>query len=192
MSTKEGAPEKVEIHQIEQPEILKNDELMHNAFDEAGISSDKAFQLNLITCLQFVANIGSWFLTSWFRRRTVFLWGTGTNIMFLLILAYLGVIICFVYTRVQSPISYTIVSETSSVCLRALSTAVGRSAYYITEIPMIYLSSRMLNTTGWNLTAYFFLPELKHRSYREAGILFNRKVPARKFKTTIIGVEEND
>lgn len=123
--------------------------------------------------------------------------------------ACLGVIISVVYAGAQGPISYTIISETSSVRLRALSTAVGRSAYYITEIPMIYLASRMLNTTGWNLAgkcgyvwgctalfcwvvAYFFLPELKHRSYREADILFNRKVPARKFKTTVIGVEENE
>jgi hypothetical protein len=70
---------------------------------------------------------------------------------------------------------------------------------------MIYLASQMLNSTGWNLAgkcgyvwggtavvcwvmAYFFLPELKHRSYREADILFNRRIPARKFKTTVIDV----
>ncbi|KAL4802727.1 general substrate transporter [Aspergillus unguis] len=195
-------------------------------FEQAGISSDMAFKLNLITtCLQFAANIGSWFLTSWFRRRTVFLYGTATNIVFLFALgacasvtqnsktnyaqACLGVIISVVYAGAQGPISYTIISETSSVRLRALSTAVGRSAYYITEIPMIYLSSRMLNTTGWNLAgkcgfvwgstalfcwvmAYFFLPELKNRSYREADIMFNRKISARKFKSTVIGVEENE
>ncbi|KAL5366195.1 general substrate transporter [Aspergillus floccosus] len=195
-------------------------------FEQAGIAHNKAFMLNLITtCLQFVANAISWGLTSWFRRRTVFLWGTGANVMFLFLLgicasvpqnsktnyaqACLGVIISFVYAGAQGPISYTIISETSSVRLRALSTAVGRSAYYITEIPMIYLASRMLNTTGWNLagkcgyvwgctalvcwvSAYFWLPELKHRSYREADILFKRKVPARKFKSTVIGVEENE
>ncbi|GKZ34753.1 hypothetical protein AbraIFM66950_005109 [Aspergillus brasiliensis] len=195
-------------------------------FEQAGISPDKSFQLNLIlTCLQFVANAVSWILTSKFRRRTVFLYGTATNITFLFILgiiasvpqnhktnyaqACLGVIISVVYAGAQGPISYTIISETSSVRLRALSTAVGRSAYYITEIPMIYLSSRMLNTTGWNLAgkcgyvwgctavvvwvgAYFGLPELKHRSYREADILFRRKVSARKFKTTEIGVDENE
>ncbi|GLA60123.1 hypothetical protein AtubIFM54640_011554 [Aspergillus tubingensis] len=195
-------------------------------FEQAGISADKSFQLNLITtCLQFVANAVSWVLTSWFRRRTVFLYGTATNITFLFILgivasvpqthktnyaqACLGVIISVVYAGAQGPISYTIISETSSVRLRALSTAVGRSAYYITEIPMIYLSSRMLNTTGWNLAgkcgyvwgctalvvwvgAYFGLPELKHRSYREADILFKRKISARKFKTTEIGVDENE
>lgn len=193
---------------------------------EAGISTGKAFELNLInSCLQFVANACSWFLSAWFGRRTIYLWGTATNVTLLFILgicasvtqthatnyaqACLGVIISFVFAGTQGPISYTIISETSSVRLRALSTAVGRAAYYVAEIPMIYLSSRMLNTTGWNLAgkcgyvwggtatfcwvmAYFFLPELKNRSYRETDILFNRKIPARKFKSTVIGVEENE
>ncbi|KAL3453044.1 general substrate transporter [Aspergillus insuetus] len=185
-------------------------------FEQAGIASNKAFQLNLITTsLQLVANTASWFLTSWFWRRTVFLWDTATNVLFLFIFgiiatvpqshkinyaqACLCVIISFVYAGAQGPISYTIISETSSVRLRVLSTA----------IPMIYLASRMLNTTGWNLAgkcgyvwggtatvtwvlAYFFLSELKDRSYREADILFHRKVDARKFKSTVIGVEEDE
>ncbi|PWY81504.1 maltose permease [Aspergillus sclerotioniger CBS 115572] len=195
-------------------------------FEQAGISTGKAFELNLInSCLQFVANGCSWFLSAWFGRRTIYLWGTATNVTLLFILgicasvtqthatnyaqACLGVIISFVFAGTQGPISYTIISETSSVRLRALSTAVGRAAYYVAEIPMIYLSSRMLNTTGWNLAgkcgyvwggtatfcwvmAYFFLPELKNRSYRETDILFNRKISARKFKSTVIGVEENE
>lgn len=38
--------------------------------------------------------------------------------------------------------------------------------------------------------AYFRLPECKGRSYRELDILFERRIPARKFKETI--VEEED
>jgi SP family general alpha glucoside:H+ symporter-like MFS transporter len=193
---------------------------------EAGISPDKSFQLNLInSCLQFVANALSWFLTPYFGRRTIYLWGTATNVTFLFLLgiiasipqnnatnyaqAILGIIISFVFAGTLGPISYTIISETSSVRLRALSTGVGRAAYYVAEIPMIYLASQMLNGTGWNLAgkcgyvwggtavvcwimAYFFLPELKDRSYREADILFNRNVPARKFKSTVIDVRENE
>jgi len=185
-----------------------------------------SFKLNLInSCLQFVANGLSWILTAWFGRRTIYLWGTTVNICLLFILgicasipqthgtnyaqACLGVIISFVFAGAMGPISYTIISETSSVRLRALSTAVGRAAYYVAEIPMIYLSSKMLNTTGWNLAgkcgyvwggtacvcwvmAYFFLPELKHRSYRESDILFNRKISARKFKSTVIDVQDNE
>jgi SP family general alpha glucoside:H+ symporter-like MFS transporter len=190
------------------------------------MSSNFSFQLGLInTSLQFVANICFWFLTAWFGRRTIFLGGTGTNIIMLLVLgicasvsqnvhtnyaqACLGVIISFVYAVAQGPVTYTIIAETSSVRLRALSTAVGRAAYYVTEIPMIYLASKMLNTTGWDLRGkcgyvwagtalffwtwgFFFLPELKHRSYREVDIMFNRKVPARKFKNTEIDLKDNE
>lgn len=190
------------------------------------MTSDFAFQLNLInSCLQFVANILSLPLTAWFGRRTIYLWGTATNVLLLVLLgvcasiqqnkatnyaqACLGVIISFVFAGTLGPISYTIIAETSSVRLRALSTGVGRAAYYVAEIPMIYLASWMLNPTGGNIagkcgyvwggtavvcfvSAYFFLPELKHRSYREADILFNRKVPARKFKSTVIDVRENE
>lgn len=193
---------------------------------EAGIAPTKSFQLNLInSSLQLVANAISWFLTAWFGRRTIYLWGTATNVILLFLLglcasvkqtagsnyaqAILGIVISFVFAGTLGPISYTIISETSSVRLRALSTGVGRAAYYVAEIPMIYLASEMLNPTGWNLAgkcgyvwgstacvcwimAYFFLPELKHRSYRESDILFNRKVSARKFKTTIVDVKDNE
>ncbi|GFZ47582.1 hypothetical protein JCM24511_05326 [Saitozyma sp. JCM 24511] len=195
-------------------------------FEQAGMSTNFAFQLSLInSCLGFIANAGSWFLTAWFGRRTIYLYGTATNITLLIILgicasieqtkatnyaqACLGIIISFVFAGTLGPISYTIISETSSVRLRALSTGVGRAAYYVAEIPMIYLSSQMLNPTGWNLAgkcgyiwggtasvcfvlAWLFLPELKHRSFREIDILFNRRVPARKFKSTVIQVQENE
>ena len=190
------------------------------------MSTNFSFQLNLINnCLGLVANIGSWFLTAWFGRRTIYLWGTAFNVTMLMILgvcasvqqttqtsyaqACLGVIISFVYAGTLGPISYTIIAETSSVRLRALSTGVGRAAYYVAEIPMIYLASQLLNSTGWNVAgkcgyvwgstaivcwvmAYFFLPELKHRSYREIDILFNRKVSARKFKSTVVDIKDNE
>ncbi|KAJ5624467.1 maltose permease [Penicillium lagena] len=195
-------------------------------FEQAGISTNRSFQLNLInSCLQFIANGLSLFLTGWFGRRTIYLYGTATNVALLFILgivssiprtqetsyaqACLGVTISFVFAGTLGPVSYTIISETSSVRLRALSTGVGRASYYVAEIPMIYLASQMLNTTGWDLAgkcgyvwggtacvcwimAYFFLPELKHRSYRETDILFNRRIPARKFKRTVIDVRDNE
>ncbi|KAF1980283.1 general substrate transporter [Bimuria novae-zelandiae CBS 107.79] len=195
-------------------------------FEQAGMSTDFSFQLNLInSCLGLVANIGSWFLTTWFGRRTIYLWGTATNFTFLVLLgicasikqnsstnyaqACLGVIISFVYAGTLGPITYSIIAETSSVRLRALSTGVGRGAYYVAEIPMIFLASYMLNPTGGNMAgkcgyvwggtaavcyvlAFFFLPELKDRSYREVDIMFNRKLPARKFKSTLIDVRDNE
>lgn len=194
-------------------------------FEQAGMGTNFSFQLGLInSCLQFVANICSWPLSAWFGRRTIYLWGTAVNVVLLMLLgvcasipqsqgtnyaqAVLGIMISFVFAGAMGPISYSIISETSSVRLRPLSTGVGRAAYYVAEIPMIYLASQMLNTTGWNLAgkcgyvwggtalvcwiaAYFCLPELKHRSYRELDILFNRRVSARKFKSTVIDVKEN-
>lgn len=190
------------------------------------MSTDFSFKLNLInSCLQLVANILAWPLSGWFGRRTIYLWGTATNITLLFVLgicasipqsqatnyaqACLGVIISFVFAGAMGPISYSIIAETSSVRLRALSTGVGRAAYYVAEIPMIYLASRMLNPTGWDLagkcgyvwggtacvcfvSAYFGLPELKDRSYRELDILFNRKISARKFKSTIVDIRDNE
>ncbi|KAH9231393.1 hypothetical protein K456DRAFT_1841476 [Colletotrichum gloeosporioides 23] len=195
-------------------------------FEQAGMSHGRAFDLNLInSCLQFIANVLSWPLTAWFGRRTIYLWGTATNVTLLIVLgicasieqtsatnyaqAVLGILISFVFAGTLGPISYTIIAETSAVRLRALSTAVGRAAYYVAEIPMIYLASQLLNPTGWNVAgkcgyvwggtaivcwvlAYFGLPELKHRSYRETDILFNRKISARKFKSTVISVTDNE
>ena len=189
------------------------------------MSTDFSFKLNLInSCLQFVANILAWPLSGLFGRRTIYLWGTATNVTLLFLLgicatipqnhatnyaqAILGILISFVFAGAMGPISYSIIAETSSVRLRALSTGVGRAAYYVAEIPMIYLASQMLNPTGWNLagkcgyvwgatacvcfvSAYFGLPELKDRSYRELDILFNRRISARKFKSTIIDVKDN-
>lgn len=67
----------------------------------------------------------------------------------------------------------------------------------------------MLNPTGGNLagkcgyvwgatglicliTAYFQLPEMKGRSYREIDIMFKRHIPARQWKRTEIDVNDDE
>lgn len=40
--------------------------------------------------------------------------------------------------------------------------------------------------------AYFYLPEMKNRSYREIDILFHRKVPARQWKKTVIEATDDE
>jgi SP family general alpha glucoside:H+ symporter-like MFS transporter len=42
------------------------------------------------------------------------------------------------------------------------------------------------------IVAYFWLPEMKNRSYREIDILFKRKVPAREWTKTVINVEDDE
>lgn len=84
-----------------------------------------------------------------------------------------------------------------------------RAAYYIVEIPCIFLASYMLNPLQANLggkcgyvwggtglmcliIAYFGLPEMKDRSYRELDILFRRKVSARKFSSTEVDINADE
>jgi len=67
----------------------------------------------------------------------------------------------------------------------------------------------MLNPTGGNLggkcgfvwgataliclvVAYFCLPEMKGRSYREIDIMFTRHIPARQWKKTDININDDE
>lgn len=179
-----------------------------------------SFALGIImSCLQIVGVVLCWVLGAYFGRRRLYLVGTATNAILALILgivatvghgqgasygqAVLGICIVFIMGLILGPVSYTIIAETSSVRLRALTTGVGRAAYYIANVPTIYLSSQMLNPTGWNMSgksgyvwcgtativfiiSYFTLPEMKDRSYRELDVLFHRRVPSRKFSSTIV------
>lgn len=40
--------------------------------------------------------------------------------------------------------------------------------------------------------AYFYIPEMKGRSYREIDIMFNRKIPARQWRDTTIDIEADE
>ncbi|KAH8680404.1 alpha-glucosides permease MPH2/3 [Ilyonectria robusta] len=133
----------------------------------------------------------------------------GTSNSASLAMASLGLIVSVLFTLGPAPASWVIIGETSSIRLRPLTTGVGRASYYIVEIPCIFLGSYMLNPTGGNLggkcgyvwgatgtvclvMAYFFLPEMKGRSYREIDILFKRRVPAREWTKTDVGVEDDE
>ncbi|KAJ5659500.1 Maltose permease [Penicillium longicatenatum] len=195
-------------------------------FEQAGISTNTAFALGLITsALQWIFVMLSWILTSYLGRRTIYLWGSFINVIMLIALgvagsvgksnsaslaqASLGLIISVLFTLGPAPASWVIIGETSAIRLRPLTTGIGRASYYIVEIPCIFLGSYMLNPTGGNLggkcgyvwggtglfcwvMAYFFVPEMKGRSYREIDILFNRKVPARKWKETAIDIQDDE
>jgi len=195
-------------------------------FEQAGMSTDTAFALGLVTsALQAVFVMLSWILTTYFGRRPIYLWGTAFNVVMLFALgiaacvpksnassnaqASFGLIVSVMFTFAAAPVSYAIIAEVSSIRLRPLTTGVGRAAYYIINIPCIFLGSYMLNPTGGDLggkcgfvwggtalfcliVAYFCLPEFKNRSYRELDILFSRRVSARKFASTHIGIEEDD
>lgn len=121
-----------------------------------------AFALGLITsALQMIFVMLSWILTTYLGRRTIYVWGSLINVMFLIALgiaasvgasteaslaqASLGLIVSVLFTLGPAPASWVIIGETSAIRLRPLTTGVGRGAYYIVNIPCIFLGSYMLN-----------------------------------------------
>ncbi|CAG8930139.1 unnamed protein product [Penicillium salamii] len=195
-------------------------------FKQAGMADDTAFALGLITsALQWIMVMLSWILTTYLGRRTIYVYGQLINCVFLIALgiagsfgisdpssnaqASLGLIVSVLFCLGPAPASWVIIGETPSVRLRPLTTGIGRGAYYLVNIPCIFLSSYMLNTDKWDLggksgyiwagTAFFctamswwFVPEMKNRSFREIDILFNRKVQARKWKQTVVDIRDDE
>jgi SP family general alpha glucoside:H+ symporter-like MFS transporter len=109
----------------------------------------------------------------------------------------------FTYDATVGPVCYSLVAELSSTRLRAKTIVLARNLYNITGIVTNILTPRMLNPTAWDWGAksgffwagscflcfiwtYFRLPEPKGRTYGELDILFEQKVSARKFKSTVV------
>ncbi|BEI82033.1 hypothetical protein CcaverHIS002_0211930 [Cutaneotrichosporon cavernicola] len=107
------------------------------------------------------------------------------------------------------PITFTIVAEVSSIKLRAQTCAIARAAYYAVAVPMGFVQSYSLNPLAWDLQGrsafiwfgtavgvlifvYFMVPETKDRTVRELDILWHRRVPPRKFKTTVIDKDDDE
>ncbi|KFY78726.1 hypothetical protein V499_02166 [Pseudogymnoascus sp. VKM F-103] len=195
-------------------------------FKQAGMADNTAFGLGLITsALQWIMVMLSWVLTTYLGRRTIYVYGQLINCVFLIALgiaasvgrstaasnaqASLGLIVSVLFCLGPAPASWVIIGETSSIRLRPLTTGIGRGAYYMVNIPCIFLASYMLNDDKWNLggksgyiwagtaffctaMAWFWIPEMKHRSYREIDILFQRHVPARKWKQTVVDINDDE
>lgn len=189
------------------------------------MADNTAFAMGLITsALQWIMVMLSWILTTYLGRRTIYVYGSLINCGFLVALgiaasvdggkaasnaqASLGLIVSVLFCLGPAPASWVIIGETSSVRLRPLTTGVGRGAYYLVNIPCIFLASYMLNPDQaglggrcgyvWAGTAFFctavswvFLPEMKDRSFREIDILFNRHVQARKWKQTVVDIQDD-
>lgn len=136
-------------------------------FTQAGVGTKTAFALGLITsALQMIFVMLSWILTTYFGRRSIYLWGSAVNTILLVALgvagsvgastaaeyaqASLGLIVSVLFTLGPAPASWVIIGETSAIRLRPLTTGIGRASYYIIEIPCIFLASWMLNPTGAN------------------------------------------
>ncbi|KAL7624084.1 hypothetical protein AAE478_005641 [Parahypoxylon ruwenzoriense] len=121
-------------------------------------------------------------------------WTAGTMVLLLSATANFSI----------GPVVYTIVSEVPSTRLRAKSIILARNAYNAINIAFInVVSYRQLDPAEWNwgpkaaffwagtnaiftVWIFFRLPETKGRTYAELDILFENRVPARKFAGTKI------
>ncbi|CAH0003828.1 unnamed protein product [Clonostachys byssicola] len=99
------------------------------------------------------------------------------------------------------PACYPIVAETPSGRLRYKTIVIGRFTYNLTGIFNNSVTPRMISSVSWNWGAkaalfyagtnilcniwcWFRLPETKDRSFGEIDLLFDNRVPARRFKHT--------
>ncbi|KPM43787.1 Maltose permease MAL31 [Neonectria ditissima] len=120
--------------------------------------------------------------------------------------AYLAVGLLFVVSTLCNmitigPVCYPIVAETPSGRLRYKTIVIGRFVYNLTAIFNNAVTPRMISASGWGWGAktglfyagtnllcfiwcWFRLPETKDRTFGEIDILFDNRVPARKFKDT--------
>ena len=118
-------------------------------------------------------------------------WAIGTGLL----------LFTFIYDLTVGPVCYCLVAELSSSRLRAKTVVLSRNLYNIGGIVNNFLTPNMLNPDAWNWGAkaglfwagmnflcivwtYFRLPEPMGRTYGELDVLFEHKVPARKFATT--------
>jgi len=115
----------------------------------------------------------------------------------------------FTYDITVGPVCYSLVTEIPSSRLRTKTVVLSRNLYNVGGIINNFLTPYMLNPLQWNWKAkagffwagscllsviwvFFRLPEPKGRTYGELDILFERRIPARKFKSTKVDVFRGD
>jgi SP family general alpha glucoside:H+ symporter-like MFS transporter len=113
------------------------------------------------------------------------------------------IVFTFVYDFAVGPVTYSLVSELSSTRLKAKTIVLARAGYNASNIFVNVMTNYQLSSTAWNWgarTAFFWagscllsavwvffrLPEPKGRTYAELDLLFEHRVPARKFAVTKI------
>ncbi|KAI0116413.1 sugar porter family MFS transporter [Nemania sp. FL0031] len=105
-----------------------------------------------------------------------------------------------VYDLSVGPVTFVVLSECSATRVRSKTIAVATAIQAVVGIVMTVAIPYMINPDEANLQgklgyyfgglgslclvwSYFRVPETKGRTYEELDILFDRKVPARQFKT---------
>lgn len=110
------------------------------------------------------------------------------------------------YNATIGPICYAIVPEIPSARLRTRTVCLARISYNTLGISANIVTPMMLNPTAWGwggkmgffwsgtcslgiVWSWFRLPEPKGKNFDEINVLFEERVPARKFKSTIVTLQ---
>ncbi|RDL33199.1 Uncharacterized protein BP5553_08638 [Venustampulla echinocandica] len=117
--------------------------------------------------------------------------------------AVLTLLWTFTFQLSVGQLGWALPAEMGSTRLRQKTICLARDASNITGVVVGTLQQYFMNPQAWNLKgytgfvwggtcflmfvwAYFRLPETWNRSYHEIDILFAKKVPARKFASTVV------
>jgi SP family general alpha glucoside:H+ symporter-like MFS transporter len=124
------------------------------------------------------------------KASTATSWATGSMLL----------VYTFFYDSSVGPVCYSLVSEIPNTRLRIKTVVLARNLYNCLSILNGVIIPYMLNVDAWNwkgkagffwggfcllcvVWAFFRLPEPRGRTFAELDILFDQKVPARKFKS---------
>lgn len=105
----------------------------------------------------------------------------------------------FLYQMTVGPICFVVISEISATRLRTKTIAIATAVQAVASIVFTVVMPLLLNTDDANwggktgflfggvsfvclIWCYFRLPESRGRTFEELDILFQKKIPARKFK----------
>lgn len=120
-------------------------------YQQAGMSTDDAYKLAVVSpALAFIGTVCSWVLLSYIGRRTIYLYGITSLTVTLAAIGIVSVVsssstaiwiqavLCLVwqlfYSLSLGPITYSIISETSAIHLRAKTVVLARNTYNVITV----------------------------------------------------------
>ncbi|KAL1600758.1 hypothetical protein SLS60_007146 [Paraconiothyrium brasiliense] len=185
-------------------------------FQLAGLDTSRSFDLGVgVTACGVAGNIASWFVVNSYGRRKVFICGMAALTTLLLLIGIMDVIptgpskwvqasctviYAFVYFMTIGAMAFVLLGETSSMGLRAHTTALATATQSVLGMAVNIAVPYMVNPDEANLKgkvgfvfgglaaiaafgSWLYVPELKGRTNREIDTLFAIRVPPRKMGT---------
>lgn len=140
-------------------------------YTSAGLPVTYGFDLSLAQfCLGAIGTMLSWFLMGFAGRRTIYLYGSSTLCIIMIIIGCMAtrqndrafqwaigsmlLIFTFTYDLTIGPVCYSLVAELSSTRLKAKTIVLSRNLYNIAGIVCGVITNYQLTASAWNWRAY--------------------------------------